>query len=237
MAKILYGVAGEGMGHAMRSKPIIDGLKKDHEIEILTGDNAFKILSKEYKNVHEIDKLDIVYKETKVCIHKTIFKNLKDMPSSFKSLQKVDKIIRKFKPDIIISDFEPFTNYIAKIHQIPLVIIDNPSVLRKCKISVPKKFLGDYVVACFVAGSIVNFANYYLLTTFFKTKSRSKRVFLYPPIVRDEIINAKPSKKGHIIVYQTSHNYDHLIPILKKIPSNVAMAACYCPRSNHSFLF
>ena len=38
--KILYGVAGEGMGHATRSRVVLDELVKEHEVRIVTSGRA-----------------------------------------------------------------------------------------------------------------------------------------------------------------------------------------------------
>ena len=52
MTKILYAVQGEGMGHAIRSKVIIDYLiKKKHEVIIIAPDRAYDFLSKHFKDV------------------------------------------------------------------------------------------------------------------------------------------------------------------------------------------
>ena len=47
MARILYGIAGEGAGHASRSKEVIRYLqKKGHELRIVSYDKGYDILSK-----------------------------------------------------------------------------------------------------------------------------------------------------------------------------------------------
>ena len=36
MARILYGVAGEGMGHATRAHAVLDELTKAHDVHVVT---------------------------------------------------------------------------------------------------------------------------------------------------------------------------------------------------------
>lgn len=38
--RILYGVAGEGMGHATRSRVVIDHLTRHHEVEVVVSGRA-----------------------------------------------------------------------------------------------------------------------------------------------------------------------------------------------------
>ena len=52
MATIIYGVLGEGMGHATRSSAVIEYLlKKGHHVHIFTSNRAVDFLSKKFKNV------------------------------------------------------------------------------------------------------------------------------------------------------------------------------------------
>ncbi len=47
--KILYGVVGEGMGHAMRSRVVLEHLvAQGHELEIMASGRATDFLSKRF---------------------------------------------------------------------------------------------------------------------------------------------------------------------------------------------
>ena len=49
MAKILFTICGIGRGHATRSSVIIDALMKNHEILIVSYDDAYEFLKKKYR--------------------------------------------------------------------------------------------------------------------------------------------------------------------------------------------
>jgi len=52
---ILYGVPGEGMGHATRSKVVIDFLLKEHNVQVVSSARAYQFLLKSFpERVHEI---------------------------------------------------------------------------------------------------------------------------------------------------------------------------------------
>jgi len=56
MARMLYGVCGEGLGHASRSKILINYLKKqNHEIKIIAGGKAYKFLSEEFDDIFKCE--------------------------------------------------------------------------------------------------------------------------------------------------------------------------------------
>jgi uncharacterized protein (TIGR00661 family) len=58
-------------------------------------------------------------------------------------------------------------------------------------------------------------AYHYLVTTFFYPPVRKKRTTLHPPILRPEILAAKPEPGKHLLVYQTYTTNKELPEILK----------------------
>ena len=72
MARIIFGIQGEGIGHAVRSKIIIEHLSKKHDIEVFASGKAYKYL-KGIKNLHKIDSPLLEYKDNQVQILKTFF--------------------------------------------------------------------------------------------------------------------------------------------------------------------
>jgi uncharacterized protein (TIGR00661 family) len=161
----------------------------------------------------------MVYVNNKVSNFGTLKINLKRIPQARETIRTLTGIFKKFKPDIVISDFELFTNKLAKRYRVPLVSIDNVSVPMRCKLKVNNKFrtigaIDKAVILAFSGG-----ADYFIITTFFypDKKNIKKRTYLVPPIVREEILKLKPKKGNHILVYQTSDTYQALLPTLKQV--------------------
>ena len=75
MMRILYGVNGEGMGHAARSKAILEELQKKHNIKVVVGGGAYFYLRKFFKS-SRIGHLRIIYRNNAVSYFLTIFYNL-----------------------------------------------------------------------------------------------------------------------------------------------------------------
>ena len=218
MARILYGVCGEGMGHAIRSAIIIKELLKKHSVVVVSSSRAFDYLKSHFKSVHDVHGFHLVYQNNKVRHIATVIQNLQRLPKGARySIKKMFSVIKSFKPNIVITDFEPFTSLASKIFQIPSISIDNQHIITNCRIDIPKKYIRDFITAAIIVRLIVNTANCYLITTFFYPKIKNKRSFLFPPILRSSIIKAKPKEEGQILVYQTSKTYERLIPTLKGI--------------------
>ena len=75
MANILYGVNGEGSGHASRSREILSHLEgQGHSIHVVSFDRGLKNLAD--FSVTEIFGLGLAYSHNRERYRKTVFKNL-----------------------------------------------------------------------------------------------------------------------------------------------------------------
>ncbi|MBW3023046.1 teichoic acid biosynthesis protein, partial [Candidatus Woesearchaeota archaeon] len=221
MARILYAVQGEGMGHATRSKVVIEHLKKQkHKVIIAAGGKAYKFLSKNFSNVHNISSHHIVYENNEVKNIKTAFEYFRNLPSAvINNFKQLLKILLIFEPELVITDFEPFSNFISNRFKIPVLAIDNISIILKGSIKVPANEIFSFLTAAMVTQAFVRInADKYIITTFFYPKvKKPDNTILVPPALRNEILNAKQKKGNHILVYQTSITNKELLKTMKKV--------------------
>lgn len=215
MATILYGVAGEGLGHAMRSKVVLDFLAKRHTVKVVAAERGYQYLSANF-NTEEIDYFKIIYRNNKAAHVLTFFNNLFRLPFLILKAAKVFKIIKELKPDIIITDFEPLTAYAAWVKGIPLISIDNQHSVGWTDAPIPKKgwdkFAMDIVMRLFIPK-----ANHYFITSFFPAKCKKKNTTVINPLIREKIRKLHSKKGSHVLVYQTSASNKKLLPALKNI--------------------
>ncbi len=217
MANIIYGVCGEGMGHAIRSKPVIEHLLKKHDVKIFSSGCAYHYLIKQFKEIYEVEGLFIKYKKNGVDALGTVKCNISRGFGIWKSLKHMRKFIKRFKPDIVISDYEAITAHAAKLERVPLISIDNQHIYSKTKLNASKKYIVSYLEAFFVNKLIMPAANMYFIMTFFYPPLNHSNVKLIPPVLREAICNAKPRIGKHILVYQSSSTNIRLLNILKSI--------------------
>jgi uncharacterized protein (TIGR00661 family) len=214
MANIIYGVSGQGFGHATRSKEILDYLvSKGHKVLVFTYGQALFFLDHDF-DVVEIPGLGLTYKNNKLAYWDTFYKTTKQLFKQTRGWHKNLKRFKDFKPDLVITDFEPFTSTLAKAKMVPLVSLDNQHQLTNTKIKVPLKYKNDLLGNRMAIKTLVWGAKYYLITSFFQTPIRSKNTFLFPPLLRKEILELKPQKQDYILVYQNS-NFNSIIKHLK----------------------
>jgi len=218
--KILYGVVGEGMGHAMRSRVVLDHLVAEgHEIEIMASGRATDFLSKRFAGVNRIHGLHMIYEENRVRRGKTLWSNVLGGTTGVpQNIAAYFDFIKDFRPEVVVSDFESWTYLYAKAHRLPVISIDNMQIINRC--THPQEILADHEAAfqitkAFVKGKLP-FCDHYLIATFFYPEVRKERTTLVPSILRPEILAANRREGEHLLVYQTAEGYEGLSDTLQQ---------------------
>ncbi len=221
--RLLYGVVGEGMGHAMRSAVVLEHLAAaGHDVRIIVSGRAAQYLSQRYPGrVTEIKGLTMVYEDNVVRKMKTALENLKsifDVPDNFKAYAET---AREFSPDVVISDFESWTYWFAKGQRVPIISVDNMQIISRCEHE-DDVLAGDkasYLLAKSIVRAKLARCNSYLVTTFFYPPVERPRTTLHPPILRDVILDAKAKTRAgeHCLVYQSGTSHESLVDELRRV--------------------
>jgi uncharacterized protein (TIGR00661 family) len=217
--RILYGVVGEGMGHATRSRVILEQLSLNHEIQIVASGRAMTYLQQRFPSVHPIWGYTIAYEGNSVKAWQTLVQNLKGAVRGWpQNIRQYFEIARSFKPNVVISDFESFSYLFAKRHSIPVISADNMQIIDRCQHarSLWKGFEFDFQLSRAIVSSKLPRAFHYLITTFFYPPVRKKRTTLLPPLLRPEVLSARSEVGDHLLVYQTATTNVELPAILMR---------------------
>jgi len=204
MANILYGVNGEGAGHSTRAKEVLTHLvSRGHGVHVASFDRGLHNLKEKF-DVTEIYGFHFAYVNNRVRYKRTIAKNLITVPQAGKSLSRLNALVEDAKIDLVITDFEPLTCHIGHRCRLPVISIDNQHCLTNAVVSYPKQYRRDAAAAKIVTRLMTPRANAYLVISFFTAPVRKRNTFLFPPLLRQEILNAVPTEGEHILVYVTS---------------------------------
>jgi len=205
MIKILYSVNGDGLGHTTRSIPIIQALSKRYNVKTIIGSKrSGEFIKKHIPNVTVFEGLRYSYHKNTVSLYNTINANAKTLFGKSSGFRKVFNTIRNFKPDIIITDCDYLTISVARLFNIPLICVCNIHAMSEMEYSVPKRYHNSYYTGKILIKAFTHNIDYHVITTFFYLPVKKKNVFLYPPILRDEIMKMVPSREDYYLVYQTS---------------------------------
>jgi uncharacterized protein (TIGR00661 family) len=204
MANILYGVNGEGAGHSTRAREVLSHLvSQGHTVHVASFDRGLQNLKNDF-DVTEIYGFRFAYVNNRVRYKRTIAKNLITVPQAAKSLSLLNDLVDEWKTDLIITDFEPLTCQVGHKKKIPVISIDNQHCLTNAVVSYPKQYGRDAAAAKLVTRLMTPRANAYLVISFFTAPIRKRNTFLFPPLLRQEILDATPTQRDHVLVYVTS---------------------------------
>jgi uncharacterized protein (TIGR00661 family) len=218
--KILYGVVGEGMGHAMRSRVILEHLvAQNHDVEIIASGRAVDFLKKRFEGVNRIHGLHMIYEENRVRPMKTLWSNVLTGATGVpKNIGAYFDLITSFRPKAVVSDFESWTYLYAKTHRLPIVSIDNMQIINRC--TLPDEAIAGHqaefqLTKAFIKGKLP-FCDAYFITSFFRPALRKERTRLFPPILRPEILSANRRRGDHLLVYTTGEGNETFAATLAK---------------------
>lgn len=229
--RVLYGVVGEGMGHATRSRVVIEHLLgQGHDVHVVVSGKAHAFLRATLDphpraHVAEIAGLRLVsvVEDGVGTVDKSasLWANLKDAPASLAAnLGAYLEIARAVQPDVVVSDFESWAYAYGITHRVPVVSLDNIQVLHRC--AHDPALLADERWSFFVAKTATKVklpgAWHYLITSFFFPKVVKPRTTLVPPILRPEILAARREPGDHVLVYQHAAALPALLPALRARP-------------------
>ncbi|ABC80009.1 glycosyltransferase family protein [Anaeromyxobacter dehalogenans] len=222
MARILYGVAGEGMGHAVRSRVVIDHLARTHDVQVVVSGRAhdyLKARERDHLGVNRIWGLSIVYEDNEVRNFRTVLKNVGGAVAGGwpRNVKAYFDLTESFRPEVVVSDFETWSYLYARTHGLPCVSVDNNQAVNRCD-HPPEILAGheaEYLVAKGVVKAKLPGCFHYLIATFFQAPVAKPRTSLHPPVLRPEILSARAEPGAHLLVYQTSTSNEALPDVLR----------------------
>ncbi|HOY13964.1 MAG TPA: glycosyltransferase family protein [Saprospiraceae bacterium] len=200
--KILYAIQATGNGHISRAQYVIPHLEKyGHVDTLVSGSNAtlqpnFAVTYKScgmslfYKKCGSIDKTALFYKNNYA-------KAIKDA---------IDLPVKNY--DLIINDFDFVTALACKIRG-----------KRSVQFGHQASFMSDHAprpAQKSIAGEFV-LANYARATQYVGLHFQKYDDFIFPAVIKPEIINATPKDHGHITIYLPSYDDDCFKSEIKKL--------------------
>lgn len=216
--KILYGVVGEGMGHATRSRVVLEHLcDAGHDLRVVVSGNAHGFLTDRFaerQNIRfqEIHGLSMAFDGNALDKSATLRQNLERLPRGLLRNVAAYRSIAEdgFRPDVVISDFESWAYLYGLNHRLPVISVDNMQVLNRCThgpdVTADKSFSFRLAKAT-VKGKLPG-AYHYLVSSFFFPPVRKRRTTLVPPILRPEVLTAERVPGDHLLVYTKGSNAD-----------------------------
>jgi uncharacterized protein (TIGR00661 family) len=201
--RILYGIAGDGLGHAVRSRVVIEALLREHDVRIVASGHAHEYLAGRFPEADELWSLG-----SGEAAERGDWET--NVPSLAEAVTRWPRDVRDlyataeaFRPHAVITDCESFVALFAIRHSLPLISIDHIHAIDRCRHD-PGLLRGHEAElwrSRNLVGAKVPNATHYVITTFFYPLLLEPRTTLVPPILRPEILEASPEVGDHVLAY------------------------------------
>lgn len=227
-SRILYGVQGEGRGHATRSLRVVQALLHEgHDVLVLTGGDALPVLAPVLGNrVLEIPLLRYHFNARgSLCAWRTLARNIVPLiRMAFRNVA-LEAAVRRFHPAAAISDFEPVTCRLARIFRLPLVAVDHQHFLTEAmlprvrglgnKLMLQSYRLGTHMLSGWPRRVVVSSFHHF-------PRKRGSRAAFVGPFLPEDVRRILPRDDGHVTVYLKRPQYlARLIPVFASCPERV----------------
>jgi uncharacterized protein (TIGR00661 family) len=204
--RILYGANSQGQGHLSKAAVLVPLLvARGHTVQVVTsgptpppgyrfpGHRHFAGLT--YRLAH--GRTDLAG---------TAWDWFRQVPQLWRSLQQVRRLVQRFQPELIISDFEPLTASPLCAPPCEVLALSRQVALSDHSIPLPddhsvEKKLTRTAIRLFTCGADRLYGYHY--------EPASYRCV--PPVLRPELLDRLPTVAEHCLVYSHDEDYEALI--------------------------
>lgn len=229
MSLLWYGIQGEGRGHAARSGVLIERLRAlGHEVRLFTGGDAEAMFADD-PHRERIPLLRFAYFKGRLSLLRSILRNT---PLATQLMTRTGPVIgslcrraRREKPDLIVTDFEPFLSRVGRRTGIPVVCVDHQHALSDT-ILPPLGNAGDDLSGRILSHGVplISHSPNRLVSSFAHfprrpdSDARLVGCFLRKKVL--ELLAHPPARQdGHVTVYvKEAALLDRLLPVLRDRP-------------------
>lgn len=227
MPRVLYGVQGEGRGHATRSLRVIEALiREGHEVLVLTGGDARPLLEGALGNrarTFLVPLLRYAYAPRgELSPWRTVATNAIPLMRMALGDARLEAAVRAFRPDAVVSDFEPVSCRLARKFRLPVLAIDHQHFLTEARL--PKlNGLPNLLKLCAYRLGVHMLSGWprrVLVSSFHHfPKKPSSRARFIGPFLPEELDKLANRDDGHVTAYiKRPGHLARLIPVCAAVP-------------------
>ncbi len=205
MARILYAVNGDGYGHATRAHSVAAALlQRGHRVRFLASLRSAEYLRSAFPGlVDETFGLCIRYTQGRAERIRTLLDNLRRATSEWSAGRSaIRRAFREFRPELVVTDFEPLTVFYARRFDVPFVSVDNQHLLTHCDVDRPAGLRRDVMNAYLTIRLYYGGARRYLIPTFIRAPVRYQPAEVVDPILRPMVYDQRTVRGDFLLAYK-----------------------------------
>ncbi len=203
--RIFYAVQATGNGHIARAIELMPFLQQYGKVDVfLSGSNSSLPATEVLPVAYRSNGISLFYNNTGGLSYWKMFRHC-----SLRAALKDARNLPLEKYDIIINDFESITSLACRMRKIPSVNFGHQASFNSLNAPRPQKksISGEWILQRYATAS-----------KYIGLHFKQYDDFIYPPVIKNNILEAAPVDHGHITVY-LPHYSDWLIAKkLKSIP-------------------
>lgn len=223
MARIIYSLAGEGRGHATRTRTVVEALQREHRVIVLAPGVAYHLLAAAYAGsdrvtVQEIPGLQFQYRGIRLDYLRSCCLAVPFLWRMRSWTDRIAGLLRKERPDLAITDFEPLLPRAAERCGVPYISFDHQHSLLVNDLSQLPWLLRWK--AWLLAASVSLFyrkQRHTIVSSFYQPplKPHGGRVTQTGVLLRPEILKSYPVSGESVLVYMRRFLNDNLLEALR----------------------
>jgi uncharacterized protein (TIGR00661 family) len=205
--RIAYSCAGEGFGHAGRMVALYEDLNKYHEIVLYVPGPIVSFVASRLPQavLRHIPCFTFVKQKNRVEYIRTIFHSLRLAVHFYPAIRRLSRQLRKDRIQAVISDFDPYLSWAARLAGIPVIQMNHPGIIRRYINLDPRTW-----VAALVAYLMEGPWDHRLYVSFFGGD--------IGPVLRSSLLSKPVRNEGFLAVNLKVESRKDILPLLDAIP-------------------
>jgi len=240
------------LGHLSRALAIARALEeRGHEVGFAAGGAPLVRLRTTGAMALEVPVIRQVVVRNRLCALASVQCNLSSLARRRSIVRALAGRIGAWAPDLVVSDYEPFTARAAERLGLPVVCLDHQQAVTALAVEVPVRYGFEAALTAAVIGrTVARHPRQRVVTSFFEAPVRDPaRTTLVGPILRAEVLAARAEQRDHVLVYVNQGDGAALLDVLVRTGERfvvyggeLAADACSCggriavPKSTAGFL-
>ena len=244
MGKIIYGVCGEGLGHAARVMTIVNELRLKHEFVIFAASSAYTYLKKHLApsgsiRLERIPGLNFRYLFKRISYVLSVTSAIPYVLSMDKKVAEMQNKVAGLQADLVITDFEPLTARLARKQKIPLISIDHQHFITQLDLQeLPWSWrLRARIMSWFIR-LYFDWQDQTVVSSFFSQAFQSTDAVQHVGVtLRSRMQIQKPANGPAIVVYLRRFHSRKLLQLLGRRKEKFLIYGHHVPRTEGNLEF
>ncbi len=233
MARIHYGLAGEGRGHAVRARTLLEELQVAHTVTVHAPGDAYSFLAPLYAGhrrieIREVPGLRWSYgRRGQVAVIRSARQSAAYLAALPALIERLRRVLIDERAELVITDFEPALSRAARRAGVPLVAIDHQAFLTTSELSELPLALRAH--AAFMGAFVARWTprpDLRVVSSFYRPKLRAgvgAEVRQANVFLRRALREAAPERGGYILAYLRPGVPERALDVLRSAPVEVRL--------------